>query len=58
VSDFNPMDHDAPVIQLVRQVLHKDSLRDRVRKMRYRRRKPVEAAVEPDVNAETNGGDH
>ena len=39
--------HVAPLAQLVKQVLHKGAtLEERVRKLRYRRRKPKQVASE------------
>lgn len=45
-------DHDGPVLQLVRQVLHKGTtLADRVKKLRWKRRRPVEVDG-PEVDTE------
>lgn len=48
--DSPHMDHDSPIRHLVTQVLHKGTtLADRVRKLRWKRRRPVEAVTEPDT---------
>lgn len=57
MSDIDPNAHDAPIIHLVRHVLHRDTtLADRVRRLRYRRKRlvvadtPVTDAPEESMN--------